>query len=125
LIEQTAKATDEIGTQIAGMQAATQEAVCSIKMIGTTIDQISAITAAITSSIEEQGKATRDIAQNIQRAATGTSQVADTITEVSNSSVETGAVSCHLVASAKSLFDDTANLERDIDGFLSSIAATA
>ena len=125
LASQTAKATDEIGTQIAGMQAATQEAVSSIKLIGTTIDQISAITTAIASSIDEQGKATREIAQNIQRAASGTSQVADTIAQVSKSSVETGAVSGHLLASAKSLFDDTARLESDIDEFLTSIAATA
>jgi methyl-accepting chemotaxis protein len=125
LASQTAKATDEIGTQIAGMQAATQEAVSSIKLIGTTIDQISAITTAIASSIDEQGKATREIAQNIQRAATGTSQVADTIAQVSSSSAETGAVSGHLLASAKSLFDDTARLENDIDEFLTSIAATA
>ncbi len=125
LASQTAKATDEIGTQIAGMQAATQEAVSSIKMIGTTIDQISAITTAIASSIDEQGKATREIAQNIQRAATGTSQVADTIAQVSESSVATGAVSGHLLTSAKSLFDNTARLESDIDGFLTSIAATA
>lgn len=125
LASQTAKATDEIGTQIAGMQAATQEAVSSIKMIGTTIDQISAITTAIAASIDEQGKATREIAQNIQRAASGTSQVADTIAQVSASSVETGAVSGHLLKSAKSLFEDTAKLESDIDGFLNSIAATA
>ena len=125
LAAQTAKATDEIGTQIAGMQAATQEAVSSIKLIGTTIDQISAITTAITASIDEQGKATREIAQNIQRAASGTSEVADTIAQVSKSSIETGAVSGHLLTSAKSLFDDTAKLESDIDGFLSSIAATA
>jgi methyl-accepting chemotaxis protein len=125
LASQTAKATDEIGTQIAGMQAATQEAVSSIKMIGTTIDQISAITTAIASSIDEQGKATREIAQNIQRAATGTSQVADTIAQVSNGAVETKAVSGHLLKSAKGLFDDTAKLESDIDGFLTSIAATA
>jgi methyl-accepting chemotaxis protein len=125
LASQTAKATDEIGTQIAGMQAATQEAVSSIKMIGTTIDQISAITTAIASSIDEQGKATREIAQNIQRAASGTSQVADTISQVSASSVETGAVSGHLLKSAKSLLEDTAKLESDIDGFLNSIAATA
>lgn len=125
LASQTAKATDEIGTQIAGMQAATQEAVSSIKMIGMTINQISTITTAISSSIDEQGKATQDIAQNIQRAAAGTSQVADTIAQVSNSSVETGAVSGHLLASAKSLFDETARLESDIDGFLTSIAATA
>ena len=79
----------------------------------------------IASSIDEQGKATREIAQNIQRAASGTSQVADTIAQVSASSVETGAVSGHLLKSAKSLFEDTAKLESDIDGFLNSIAATA
>jgi len=37
LAAQTAKATDEIGNQIAGMQTATQEAVGSIKMISSTI----------------------------------------------------------------------------------------
>jgi methyl-accepting chemotaxis protein len=37
LAAQTAKATEEIGTQIAGMQTATQDSVAAIKEIGQTI----------------------------------------------------------------------------------------
>ncbi len=43
LAAQTSKATEDIGAQIAAMQAATQEAVASIKEIGTTISCISDI----------------------------------------------------------------------------------
>jgi hypothetical protein len=46
LAAQTGKATEEIGTQIAGMQAATQESVAAIKEIGGTIGRISEIPPA-------------------------------------------------------------------------------
>src|SRR5580704_14314383 len=49
LAAQTSKATDEIGVQIAGVQAATNDSVVSIKEIGGTIGRISEIAAAITS----------------------------------------------------------------------------
>lgn len=125
LAAQTAKATDEIGTQIAGMQTATQEAVASIRMISTTIGQISGITTAISAAIEEQGAATREISSNIQRTATGTSQVAGTIAEVSEGANETGAASVQLLSSAKQLSESTSNLQSEIDGFLKMIADAA
>ncbi|MCP2798129.1 methyl-accepting chemotaxis protein, partial [Salmonella enterica subsp. enterica serovar Typhimurium] len=43
LASQTAKATDEISSHIAGMQGATAESVAAIKEIGATIGQISSI----------------------------------------------------------------------------------
>jgi methyl-accepting chemotaxis protein len=125
LASQTAKATDEIGTQIAGMQTATQEAVGSLKMISSTIGQISEITSAISAAIEEQGAATQEISGNIQRTASGTSQVAGTIAEVSHGANQTGAASSQLLSSAKQLSDSTASLQAEIDGFLKSIAAAA
>jgi ABC-type transporter Mla subunit MlaD len=125
LAAQTAKATDEIGVQIAGMQTATQEAVGSIKMISSTIGQISEITTAISAAIEEQGAATQEISGNIQRTAAGTSQVADTIAEVSHGANETGAASGLLLSSAKQLSVSTASLQAEIDGFMKSIAAAA
>ena len=64
---QTAKATDEIGTQIGGMQAATQDSVAAIKEIGTTIGRIAEIASAIAAAVEEQGAATQEIVA--QRAA--------------------------------------------------------
>jgi methyl-accepting chemotaxis protein len=125
LAAQTAKATDEIGIQIAGMQTATQEAVGSIKMISSTIGKISEITSAISAAIEEQGAATQEISGNIQRTADGTSQVAGTIAEVSHGANQTGAASSQLLSSAKQLSDSTSSLQAEIDGFLKSIAAAA
>jgi methyl-accepting chemotaxis protein len=125
LAAQTAKATDEIGIQIAGMQTATQEAVGSIKMISSTIGKISEITSAISAAIEEQGAATQEISGNIQRTAAGTSQVAGTIAEVSYGANQTGAASSQLLSSAKQLSDSTTSLQTEIDGFLKSIAAAA
>ncbi len=125
LAAQTAKATDEIGNQIAGMQTATQEAVGSIKMISSTIGKISEITSAISSAIEEQGAATQEISGNIQRTAVGTTQVAGTIAEVSQGANQTGAASGQLLSSAKQLSHTTASLQAEIDGFLKSIAAAA
>jgi methyl-accepting chemotaxis protein len=125
LASQTAKATDEIGVQIAGMQTATQEAVGSIKMISSTIGKISEISSAISSAIAQQGAATTEISGNIQRTAAGTTQVAGTIAEVSNGANQTGAASTQLLASARQLSDSTASLQAEIDGFLKSIAAAA
>jgi methyl-accepting chemotaxis protein len=125
LASQTAKATDEIGSQIAGMQTATQEAVGSIKMISSTIGKISEITTAISAAIEEQGSATQEISGNIQRTANGTSQVAGTVAEVTQGATQTGAASAQLLSSAKQLTQSTAKLQAEIDGFLTSIAAAA
>jgi methyl-accepting chemotaxis protein len=123
LAAQTAKATDEIGVQIAGMQTATEEAVGSIKTISSTIGKISEITTAISAAIEEQGAATQEISSNIQRTASGTTQVAGTIAEVSQGANQTGAASSQLLSSARQLSDSTTNLQAEIDGFLKSIAA--
>jgi methyl-accepting chemotaxis protein len=125
LAAQTAKATDEIGVQIEGMQTATQEAVGSIKMISSTIGKISEITRTIAAAIEEQGAATQEISGNIQRTAAGTSQVAATIAEVSQGANHTGAASSQLLSSAKQLSDSTTRLQAEIDGFFKSIAAAA
>ena len=72
LANQTAKATDEIRSQIANMQSVTTSAVGAIRNIGNTIGEINEVTTAIAAAVEEQGAATREIARNIQHAAGGT-----------------------------------------------------
>ena len=69
LANQTAKATDEISTHIAGMQGATQESVAAIKEIGGTIGQISSIAAEIAGAVEQQSSATQEIARSVQSVA--------------------------------------------------------
>ena len=90
LANQTAKATDEIRSQIANMQTVTTSAVGAIRNIGHTIGEINEVTTAIAAAVEQQGAATREIARNIQHAAGGTSEVSSNIVGVSTASAEAG-----------------------------------
>ena len=117
LASQTAKATEEIGTQIAGMQAATNDSVSAIKEIGTTIARISEIAAVIASAVEEQGAATQEIARNVDAAATGTKQVSTNIAEVSHHASETGTAATQMLASAQSLSHEGNSLKREMVRF--------
>ncbi|MFX6743277.1 hypothetical protein ABTH23_19485, partial [Acinetobacter baumannii] len=88
--EQTAKATGEIGAQVSGIQAATQESVNAIQEIGGTIERLSEVSAAIAAAVEEQGAATQEISRNVQQASVGTQQVSSNITDVQRGAIETG-----------------------------------
>jgi methyl-accepting chemotaxis protein len=123
LASQTAKATDEIRGQIAGMQTATQESVTAIKEIGDTIGRISQIATTVASAVEEQGAATQEIAHNVQRAVAGTSQVASNITEVTRGANETGAASSQMLVSAQSLANESSRLKLEVEKFLSTVRA--
>ena len=123
LAAQTAKATSEISTQIAEMQAATQDSVTAIKEIGGTIGRISEIATTIASAVEEQGAATQEITRNIQQAAAGTVQVANNISEVSEGAAKTGTASTAVLTSAKSLADQSGRLKTEVDKFLATVRA--
>ncbi len=75
LAGQTAKATEEIGSQIQAMQQATHGAVQSIDQIASTIQRMEGIAAAIAAAVEEQGVATQEIARAVNEAAGGTTTV--------------------------------------------------
>ena len=123
LASQTAKATDEIGSQIAGMQTATQDSVVAIKEIGGTIAHISEIASAIAAAVEEQGAATQEIARNVQQAAHGTAEVAANIVEVNKGATETGSASTQVLASAQSLSSESSRLKLEVDKFLTNVRA--
>jgi methyl-accepting chemotaxis protein len=123
LAAQTAKATDEIGAQIGGMQTATQDSVAAIKEIGGTINRVSEIAATIAAAVEEQGAATAEIARNVQRAAEGTTQVAGNVTEVSQGAAETGTASTKVLSSAQALSSEGSKLKLEVDRFLATVRA--
>jgi methyl-accepting chemotaxis protein len=123
LASQTAKATEEISAQIAGMQTATQDSVASIKEIGGTIARIAEIAGAIAAAVEEQGAATGEIARNVSQAAKGTQQVAENITAVNRGASETGSASAQVLASARALTGESNNLKREVTKFLTNVRA--
>ena len=123
LATQTAKATDEIGTQISTMQAATNDSVAAIKEIGGTIGRIAEIAGAIAVAVEEQGAATQEIARNVQQAAHGTTQVATNITDVNRGASETGSASAQVLGSAQSLARDSGALKSEVERFVQMVRA--
>jgi methyl-accepting chemotaxis protein len=123
LAEQTAKATGEIGQQITGIQAATQDSVNAIKEISGTIEKLSEISSTIASAVEEQGAATQEISRNVQQAAHGTQQVSSNITDVQRGANETGSASSQVLSAAKSLSGDSNRLKVEVGKFLNSVRA--
>jgi methyl-accepting chemotaxis protein len=123
LAAQTAKATEEISAQIAGMQTATQESVVAIKEVGGTIERISEISAAIAAAVEQQGAATREISRNVGEAAKGTAQVTINITDVSRGASETGSASGQVLSSARSLSNESSRLKTEVQKFLNTVRA--
>ena len=123
LAAQTAKATDEIGTQISSMQTATQDSVAAIKEIGGTIGRIAEIAATIAAAVEEQGAATQEISRNVQQAAQGTAQVATNITDVNRGASETGSASSQVLSSAQSLAHESGHLKSEVEKFVSMVRA--
>jgi methyl-accepting chemotaxis protein len=123
LAEQTAKATGEIGQQITGIQAATQDSVNAIRDISGTIEKLSEISSTIAAAVEEQGAATQEISRNVQQAAQGTQQVSANITDVQRGATETGSASSQVLAAAKSLSGDSGRLKAEVAKFLNSVRA--
>jgi methyl-accepting chemotaxis protein len=123
LANQTAKATDDIGEQVAAVQDATKRAVEAIGSIGKIIEEVRAISSGIASAVEEQGAATQEIARNVQEAAKGTRQVSDSISGVTHAATTTGSASEEVLTSAGRLATDAGQLRSEVSTFLNSVRA--
>ena len=123
LAGQTAKATEEIGSQIANMQLATRESVGAIKAIGQTIERISDIATSISGAVEQQRAATQNIAQSVRSAAGGTAEVVSNIRNAARGADETGESSNRMFTSAKALSAESLRLKAEVDKFLDGMRA--
>ena len=123
LAPQTSKATEEIGAQITGVQAATEDAVAAISSISKTIGEIDQIAATIAAAVEEQGAATQEIARNVEQAAKGTQEVSSNIGGVTQAANSTGAVANQVLGSARSLTSQSGELRGLVENFLSKVKA--
>jgi methyl-accepting chemotaxis protein len=123
LANQTAKATEEIRSQIGDIQGATGQTVEAIHSIGATIRQMSEIATTIASAVEEQGAATREIASNVHQAAQGTRDIATNIEGVSRAATDTGSAATQVLSAAGELSKQSETLRRDVDDFLATVRA--
>jgi methyl-accepting chemotaxis protein len=121
LATQTAKATEDIGRQIAQIQASTAEAVASIQGIGVTIGEVSEIAAAIAAAVEEQGAATQEIARNVQQASAGTLAVTTNIAGVGQGATNTGTAATEVLDAAEALSRQAEDLNGAVTSFIREV----
>ncbi len=123
LADQTAKATEEIASQIGAIQSATTNAVDAIEHIGAKIGEIDQISSAIAAAVEEQGASTKEISRNVQQAATGTQSVSENISNVTRGAGETGSAANMVLSTAESLSRQSDELRASVDEFLQEVRA--
>ncbi|MBD2749977.1 HAMP domain-containing protein [Microvirga sp. BT688] len=123
LATQTAKATDEISSQIGSVQQATQQTVSAIQEIARTITEMSQISTSIAAAMEEQGAATAEIARNVQEAARGTEAVTGSIVDVQQGAGETTSAASQVLGAAQELSRHSNDLSREVTDFLTGVKA--
>ena len=123
LAGQTAKATEEIGTHVAGIQASTKEAVDGIKQIAATMDEITRFTSTIAATVEEQAAATREISRSVGLAADGTVTVAKNMVTVTAAISEASQSANGVLGSTGELHEADRQLRESVDAFLTAVAA--
>jgi methyl-accepting chemotaxis protein len=124
LATQTAKATEEIGAQITGVQGATKDAVAAIGEISNTIGEINQIATTIAAAVEEQGAATKEIARNVEEAAKGTQEVSSNIGGVTEAANSTGMVAGQVLVAARTLSGQSIEMRKLVETFLTQVKAT-
>ncbi len=123
LANQTARATEEISTQIGAVQSSTHDAVNAIAQVSGRIDEIHHIATGIAEAMDEQMAATREIARNAQEAATGTRDISASISRVTTGAEETVAASTQVLSSAQSLEAEAQDMRGVVETFLRDVRA--
>jgi methyl-accepting chemotaxis protein len=123
LATQTAKATEEISSQIAEVQSATRQAVEKVGAIAAIMGDIDGFTASLSVAITRQNASAGDISRSIGQAATGTALVARSIAGTAEATDETNRSADLVLATARSLSSEAAQLRLSVDRFLSNVAA--
>jgi methyl-accepting chemotaxis protein len=120
---QTAKATEEISSQIAEVQSATRQAVDNVGAIAAIMKDIDSFTATIAEAVGQQNAATSEISRNIGQAAAGTASVAQSIAGTAAASEDTNRSADLVLTTAKDLSLQAAELRLSVDRFLANVAA--
>jgi NO-binding membrane sensor protein with MHYT domain len=122
LAVQTAKATEEIAGQIAGVQGSTTAAVGAIGRIADRMKEISQFTAAAAASVHQQNAATSEISHNVASAAGGTKEIVAVLGDVAGAATETRQSAETVLGASKAVETAAADLRAEVEDFLRKVA---
>ena len=122
LATQTAKATDEIATQIAAIRAATGDAVQAVRDVATSISQVEQVATAIAAAVEEQASSTREIASGVQSVTVSAQSANQAMQEVSAIAEQTDLASAKVLSGAGEVGRNAETLRSEMTQFLEAMA---
>ncbi|WP_334127758.1 methyl-accepting chemotaxis protein [Sneathiella sp.] len=125
LAAQTTRATEQIASQIDGMQQATGEAVDAVKRIEEMIVRINETIQAMAAALEEQNSATLEITRNVQQASLSTGEVSRSVTDVATMAAASGASATQLLGSVSNLAEYSNKLRVEVAAVLEDIRSMA
>jgi methyl-accepting chemotaxis protein len=123
LAGQTSRATEEISSQIAGMQRATVRSIEAITAIEHIIREIGDISGAIAAAVTEQGAATAEIARSVEIAAKRTVETADEVSLVGTATEDTRASAGEVKKVADDLGSVAGRIRGQVDAFFQRLSA--
>ena len=117
LARQTAKATEEIGGNIAAIQGESRAAADAISAMGGVIAQIHGISGTIAAAVVQQSATTRELSRHVTEAAGGSTRIAQSIGGVAHDAEGTSSSAKELLRSAEQLAGTAAALDALIGQF--------
>jgi methyl-accepting chemotaxis protein len=122
LAVQTARATEDISSQISEVQDSTGKAVEAIGRITNRMQEIDDHTSAVADSVRQQGEATSEISRNVESAADGARLVVAVLDELTVATSQSQQ-SAQVVLTASDAVDDAAaSLRQQVEAFLARVA---
>jgi methyl-accepting chemotaxis protein len=122
LAVQTAKATEDISSQILAVQNSTDKAVEAIGRIAHRMREIDNYTSAVAISVEQQNAATGEISQNVTSAADGAKLIVAVLSEVAGATTESQQSAETVLAASEMVEDAAAKLRGEVEDFLTKVA---
>jgi methyl-accepting chemotaxis protein len=122
LAVQTAKATEQIASQIDAVQKSTGAAVEAIRRNTDRMREIDGYTSAVARALDQQNSATDEIARNVSSAADGAKGTAAVLVEFSGAVGQTRDAAATVLEASAQVAEAARDLQHRIEGFLSRVA---
>ncbi|WP_133121917.1 methyl-accepting chemotaxis protein [Pleomorphomonas carboxyditropha] len=121
LANQTARATEDISTQVSGIQDATTETVSAIRTVAATIGRINEISSSIAAAVQQQSDAAREIADNVVQASDGAESISGALKNLETAAHETELAASAVSERSADLSTQSDTLNRQAQGFLEAL----
>ena len=122
LADESSKATQEIETQVTGIQGATAMAAASISQIGAKMRSVVEFSGTVAAAVSQQQGATQEITKSVHNAANETNVVTSSMNELLEKSNEISEIARNVSLTANHLTEGNSKLSLVVEGFIEKVS---